>query len=132
MSGIPDLNKLVLKDTAFTNLMNNHIYNILLVATRYDSFILEEDGRIEEQIYDEYTTLSLSSPPRFTQVTTESEALDELSKRHYELIIFMPNMDRRDIFASASEIKSHYEDIPIVVLTPFSKEVSKRVALSDM
>ena len=132
MSGVPDLNKLVLKDTAFTNLMNNHIYNILLVASRYDSFILEEDGRIEEQIYDEYTSLSLSSPPRFTQVTTEEEALDELSKRHYELIIFMPNMDQHDIFASASEIKSHYEDIPIVVLTPFSKEVSKRVASSDM
>lgn len=132
MSNVPDLKKLVLKDTTFTHLMNRHIYNILLVATRYDSFILEEDGRIEEQIYNEYASLSLSSPPRFTQVTTEKEAFDELGKRHFELIIFMPNMDQKDIFAAASEIKAYYSKIPIVVLTPFSKEVSKRVVLADM
>ena len=131
MSGVPNLKKLVLKDTAFTHLMNRHIYNILLVATRYDSFILEEDGRIEEQIYNEYASLSLSSPPRFTQVTTAKEALEELSKRHFDLIIFMPNMDNNDIFAAASDIKAHSSKIPIVVLTPFSKEVSKRVALAD-
>ena len=43
-SRIPDFNRLVLKDTAFENMMSNHIYNILLVATRYDAFILAEDG----------------------------------------------------------------------------------------
>ena len=44
----------------------------------------------------------------------------------------MPNMDNRDIFAAASEIKVHYPNIPIVVLTPFSKEVSKRIANEDL
>ena len=41
-------------------------------------------------------------------------------------------MDNRDIFAAASEIKVHYPNIPIVVLTPFSKEVSKRIANEDL
>ncbi len=132
MRELPDLNKLVLKDTAFNNMMSNHIYNILIVATRYDSFIIEEDGRIEGQIFDEYTSLGLSSPPRFTQVTTSKEALDELQARHYELIIFMPNMDHSDIFSTAIEIKNAYKNIPIVVLTPFSREVSKRMAMADM
>ena len=65
-------------------------------------------------------------------MTTEEEALAELKDRNFELIICMPNMDNRDIFAAATEIKIHYPNIPIVVLTPFSKEVSKRIANEDL
>ena len=132
MSGIPNLKDLVFRDTPFANLMNKRIYNVLLIATKYDSFMLEDDGRVDEQIFNEYTSLSLRYPPRFTQVTTEEEALNKLKNRNFELIICMPNMDNRDIFAAASEIKVHYPNIPIVVLTPFSKEVSKRIANEDL
>ncbi|MDR0749594.1 MAG: phosphoenolpyruvate synthase [Tannerellaceae bacterium] len=132
MSGIPDFKNLVFKDTSFANLMNKRIYNVLLIATKYDAFMLEDDGRVDEQIFNEYTALSLRYPPRFTQATTEEEALDELQGRNFELIICMPNMDNRDIFAAAKEIKKRYPNIPIVVLTPFSKEVSKRVAYEDL
>ena len=132
MSGIPDFKNLVFKDTPFANLMNKRIYNVLLIATKYDAFMLEDDGRVDEQIFNEYTSLSLRYPPRFTQVTTEEEALAELKDRNFELIICMPNMDNRDIFAAATEIKIHYPNIPIVVLTPFSKEVSKRIANEDL
>ena len=132
MSGIPNLKDLVFRDAPFANLMNKRIYNVLLIATKYDSFMLEDDGRVDEQIFNEYTSLSLRYPPRFTQVTTEEEALNELKNRNFELIICMPNMDNRDIFAAASEIKVHYPNIPIVVLTPFSKEVSKRIANEDL
>ena len=132
MSGIPDFKNLVFKDTSFANLMNKRIYNVLLIATKYDAFMLEDDGRVDEQIFNEYTSLSLRYPPRFTQVTTEEEALTELKDRNFELIICMPNMDNRDIFAAATEIKIHYPNIPIVVLTPFSKEVSKRIANEDL
>ena len=132
MSGIPDFKNLVFKDTSFANLMNKRIYNVLLIATKYDAFMLEDDGRVDEQIFNEYTSLSLRYPPRFTQVTTEEEALAELKDRNFELIICMPNTDNRDIFAAATEIKIHYPNIPIVVLTPFSKEVSKRIANEDL
>lgn len=132
MSGIPDFKNLVFRDTSFANLMNKRIYNVLLIATKYDAFMLEDDGRVDEQIFNEYTSLSLRYPPRFTQVTTEEEALAELKDRNFELIICMPNMDNRDIFAAATEIKVHYPNIPIVVLTPFSKEVSKRIANEDL
>lgn len=132
MSGIPDFKNLVFKDTSFANLMNKRIYNVLLIATKYDAFMLEDDGRVDEQIFNEYTSLSLRYPPRFTQVTSEAEALAELKDRNFELIICMPNMDNRDIFSAAKEIKLHYPNIPIVVLTPFSKEVSKRIANEDL
>lgn len=132
MSKIPDVKDFAFRDTSFANLMNKRIYNVLLLATKYDAFMLEDDGRVDEQIFNEYTSLNLSSPPRFTQVTTEDEALQALADRNFELIICMPNMDNRDIFQAATEIKAHYPNIPIVVLTPFSKEVTKRVANEDL
>lgn len=132
MSGLPNLKELVFRDTPFANLMNKRIYNVLLIATKYDAFMLEDDGRVDEQIFNEYTALSLRYPPRFTQATTEKEALEELENRNFELVICMPNMENRDIFSVAKEIKVHYPNIPIVVLTPFSKEVSKRLANEDL
>jgi CheY-like chemotaxis protein len=127
-----DMKQLVFKDTSFANLMNKRILNVLLIATNYDAFMLEDDGRIDEQIFNEYTSLSLRYPPRFTQVSTENEALSAMLQTHFDLVICMPNMDDTDIFATANHIKSLYPDIPIVVLTPFSREVTKRISQEDL
>lgn len=132
MKKIPDIKEFRFKDTSFANLMNKRIYNVLLIATKYDSFILEDDGRIDEQIFNEYTSLNLNYPPRFTQVVTEEEALTELANNHYELIIQMPNMDETEMFSTAKHIKATYNDIPFVVLTPFSREVTKRLSQEDL
>ena len=64
------LNQLYFKDTQFANLMTRRIFNVLLIANPYDAFMLEDDGRIDEKIFNEYTSLSLRYPPRFTQVST--------------------------------------------------------------
>jgi CheY-like chemotaxis protein len=132
MSGIQEFRNVAFKDTSFANLMQKRIINVLLIATKYDAFMLEEDGRVDEQIYNEYMSLSLSYPPRFTQVTTEEEALKELKVKIFELIIFMPNMVDKDIFGTAKTVKRLYPSIPIVVLTPFSKSVSKCIANEDL
>ncbi len=132
MEKAQNMRQLVFKDTSFANLMNKRVLNVLLIATRYDAFMLEDDGRVDEQIFNEYTSLSLRYPPRFTQVSTEGEALQTLEKMHFDLVICMPNMDNSDTFAAARRIKKLYPDIPIVVLTPFSREVSKRVSQEDL
>ena len=129
---IPNLKEVVFRDTPFAELMHKRIYNVLLIATKYDAFMLEDDGRVDEQIFNEYNSLGLRYPPRFTQVTSEEEALIELADRHFELVIVMPNMDNRDTFASAKDIKQQYPDITIAVLTPFSKEVTRRMAKEDL
>jgi len=132
MEKIPNIKHYQFRDTPFVDLMKKRIYNVLLIATKYDIFILEEDGRVDEQIFDEYTSLSLRYPPRFTQVSTEEEALSLMHTNHFELVIYMPNMDDDDIFGIARNIKSLYRDTPLVVLTPFSKEVSKRLSTEDI
>ena len=132
MSRLPNLREIVLRDTPFARLMTKRIYNVLLIATRYDAFTLEDDGRVDELIFNEYTSLSLRYPPRFTRVTDEEAALAELENHNYELVIVMPNMAGRDIFAAAASIKERYPALPIVVLTPFSREVRERIAKADL
>ena len=132
MQNVPSIRHYQFKDTAFANLMAKRIYNVLLIATKYDIFILEDDGRVDEQIFDEYTSLNLRYPPRFMQAFTEEEAFNELKKNRYELIIYMPNMDDEDIFGTARKIKDRYHQIPLIILTPFSKEVSKRLSTEDI
>ena len=68
------LNQLHFKDISFVNLMTKRIFNVLLVANPYDAFMLEDDGRIDEKIFNEYMNLGLRYPPRFIQVATEKEA----------------------------------------------------------
>jgi len=128
----PNIKKLYFKDTSFANLMKHRIYNVLLYASKYDAFILEEDGRIDEQIFNEYTSLNLRYPPRFTLVSNVEEANEQLRNRSFELIISMPSGDSINPFEWAKDVKAQFPDIPIVVLTPFSKSVSRRIANEDL
>ncbi|MCM1521133.1 MAG: phosphoenolpyruvate synthase [Muribaculaceae bacterium] len=125
------LSQLYLKDTAFQDLMQKRIFNVLLIASAYDAFMMEEDGRVEEQLYFEYTSLNLSSPPRVTRVLNTSEALEVMAEKRFDLVIMMPGNDVSETFTGARKIKDLHPDQPIIVLTPFSKEVSRRLANED-
>lgn len=126
------LNQLYFKDTSFANLMTKRIYNVLLIANPYDAFMLEDDGRIDEKIFNEYMNLSLRYPPRFTEVSTEDEARKELENIPFDLVICMPGTDNSDVFDIARSIKEKYEHIPLVVLTPFSHGITRRIAHEDL
>lgn len=126
------LNQLYFKDTQFVNLMPRRIFNVLLIANPYDAFMLEDDGRIDEKVFNEYTSLSLRYPPRFSQVSTEEEALAILSEMQFDLVICMPGTSDNDSFDIGRHIKTIYEHIPIVILTPFSHGITKRMADEDL
>lgn len=125
------LSQLFLKDTAFHDLMRQHITNVLLIASTYDAFMMEEDGRVEEQIFFEYMSLNLSSPPRVTRVSNYDEAFAAISVKKFDLIIAMPGVDVSETFVKAKDFKRLYPDVPFVVLTPFSREVSRRLQNED-
>ena len=126
------LNQLYFKDTSFVDLMTKRIFNVLLVANPYDAFMLEDDGRIDEKIFNEYMNLSLRYPPRFTQVSTKEEAWQKLSDMTFDFVICMPGTDNSDVFDIARSIKERYEHIPLVVLTPFSHGITKRMENEDL
>jgi len=126
------LSRLYLKDTAFDKLMQRRIFNVLLVASRYDAFMLEEDGRVDEQLYMEYVSLNLSSPPRVTRVSNMAAATRAMESHHYDLAIIMPGVELAECFEGCKVLKALSPNTPLVVLTPFSKEVSRRLAHSDL
>ena len=126
------LNQLYFKDTSFVNLMTKRIFNVLLIANPYDAFMLEDDGRIDEKIFNEYMNLSLRYPPRFTQVSTEEEAWKQLKNMNFDLVIVMPGTDNSDTFDIARSIKEKYSHIPLVVLTPFSHGITARMEHEDL
>ena len=71
MSTVPQQwNQFYLKDVSFVNLMTRRIFNVLIVANPYDAFMLEDDGRVDEKLFDEYMELGMRYPPSFSQVST--------------------------------------------------------------
>lgn len=123
---------LKLKETAFHELMSIRIREILLVCSHYDMFMLEEDGRIDEQLFQEYMALSLHYPPRLTQAATAEEANKALENKYFDLVILMLSVGEDNLLELAEGIKNKYPSKPIILLTPLStSETKKRIKMED-
>ncbi len=116
----------------YTSLMQRRIKKILLICSSYDGYILEEDGRIESQINQEYIDLNLSNPPSFTRVSSTLDALELLEKQHdFDFILTMYNVGQLDVFSFAKIVKERYTHIPVALLINFSKDVYRRLENGD-
>ena len=124
--------KVYLKDVTFNNLMTRRIFHVLIVANPYDAFMLEDDGRVDEKIFDEYMDLGLRYPPTFMQVSTTEEADAAMKANDIDLVICMPGTADNDAFSVAREIKRAQPFIPCVVLTPFSHGITRRMQDEDL
>ncbi len=125
-------NFLNLPDTSFNLLMQRRIRKVLVICSQYDFYMLEEDGRIDEHIFNEYVSLNLRYPPVFIHANSAKKAADILKNDDIDLIIEMLSIGDTDAFQLAKQLKSKYSYIPIVVLTHFSREVSVRLEREDL
>ena len=132
IEGILDLQKYDFTDTSFDLLMQKRIHRVLVICSNYDNYMLEEDGRIDEQIFNEYASLNLRYPPTFVQTDNAEDAFRILQDVNIDLVISMLSLKGTDVFALAKLIKAKYKSIPIVVLTYFSREVSLRLEGEDL
>ncbi len=121
-----------LTETDYESLISNRIRKILMICSNYDAFILEEDGQIETQIYREYIELNLSNPPKFIWVQTAAEARVILNTVvGIDMVMCMYNVSDKEVFALSAEVKRERPNLPFVLLTHFSKEVYRRLAMQD-
>ena len=121
-----------LKGTDYKSLIKFRIRKILMICSNYDAYILEEDGQIEAQIYREYIDLNLSNPPQFVWVQTAAQARVILNTVvGIDMVMCMYNVGDKEIFSLASELKQEGRSLPFVLLTHFSKEVYRRLAMMD-
>jgi ActR/RegA family two-component response regulator len=104
----------------FSNLMLSHIYNVLLICNDYDRFLLEEDGRVEEELYIEYTQLGLTNPPKIIHASNGEEALTLLDERTFELVIAMLDLGDESVESLAEAIKEKNPAMPVIILSPSS------------
>ena len=112
-------------DKHFQDLMLHRVHDILLVASPYDAFILEEDGRLTEQILHEYLGMNLSYAPRVWQANTASYAMDLLSRRSVDIIIVMMRIADMDLITFGKHIKEQYSKKPIILLAFDESEIKQ-------
>ncbi len=121
-----------LRETKFVDLMQRRVFNVLIIANPYDAFMLEDDGRVDEKIFDEYAKLGLRYPPRFFRAASQEDATGLIGKNSFDLVICMPGTDNNDVFDIARGIKTEFPALPIVVLTPFSHGITRRMENEDL
>ena len=109
--------------TNYQDLMLYRIHEILLIASDYDSYILEEDGRLTEQILNEYIGMNLSYAPRLWKVSTAIDSMKMLSERSLDLIIIMIRISDMNPIRLSQKIKKLYPEKPIILLVFDESEI---------
>ena len=111
----------------YQDLMLYRIHEILLIASPYDAYILEQDGKLTEQILNEYLGMNLSYAPRVWNATSAKEGIDMLGKRSYDLIIIMMRIPDMNSIQLGQNIKEQFPKKPVVLLA-FDESEVKRIS----
>ena len=92
------------------------VHEILLISSPYDSYILEQDGSLTEQILTEYIGMNLSYAPRLWNASTAGDAISMLETRTFDLIIIMLRISDMSPIKLSAKIKKAYPNKPIILL----------------
>jgi hypothetical protein len=113
-------------------LMQNRIVEILLVSSIYDSFIMEEDVRLSDQIYEEFHNLNLRTLPHISRASSVSQAIKLLKERNFDLVITMRRLGELEPWGFAETVKE-IQDVPVILLLNNSSEIQylKRHKIPD-
>lgn len=100
----------------FYDLMPVRIREILLVATIYDAFTLEQDGLISEMIFTEFYQLNLFHVPRITNASSSEEAMEKLAGGTFDLVIIISRIAQVDSRNLSERIKTKHPNIKVLLL----------------
>ncbi len=129
---LPELTTYQFGEVAFKRLMQNRIYKVLIICSNYDFYMLEEDGRIDEQIFNEYVDLNLRYPPTFLHANSGKRALRVLEGEKIDLVITWLDAGSNKSFEVANQIKENYPIVPIAALSHYSTELRERLDKEDI
>jgi len=128
---LPDLKAYEFEDVAFNKLMQNRVNKILIVCSNYDFYMLEEDGRIDERIFNEYTALNLRYPPNFVHANSARRAIKVLTLDKIDLVITWLDIGNYKAFETSKLIKEAFPNVPIAALSHYSSELRKKITRSN-
>tara|TARA_R110001583_G_scaffold103870_1_gene251197 strand:- start:9724 stop:12756 length:3033 start_codon:yes stop_codon:yes gene_type:complete len=124
---LPDLRNHEFEEVAFSELMQNRINKILIVCSNYDYYMLEEDGRIDERIFNEYTELNLRYPPNFIHANSAKRAIKLMAEVKIDLVITWLDVGNYNAFETSKEIKRAFPEVPIAALSFYSSELRSKL-----
>ena len=102
----------------FSALMKHRVLEVLLVASQYDAFTLEEDGQLTELLFEEYRNLDLNLryAPRFARAETAAQSLELLGQRPFDLLVTTPRVPDIDIHSFVQKVRQMSPGLPICLL----------------
>lgn len=100
----------------YHDLMPYKVKEILLVANLYDAYSIEKEGRFSEYVLGEYSNLNLTSIPRITGVSSHKDAMEELQKKNYDIVIIMMGTDKTGPITLSENIKEASPFLPVFLL----------------
>ncbi len=107
---------------SFRDLMKIRVHEILVVASLYDCFKLEEDGRLTELIFAEYQDMNFTNAPHVNRVASASAALELIEKGGYDLVITMTRISDMDPFEFGRRVGEINPDLPVILLVASIRE----------
>ena len=117
----------------FQDLMPNRVRNVLLVSSLYESFILAQDGQLNELILSEYLELNLRNTPGLRRVSTGAEALAELADQpRIDLVITSMHIGDMNALTLARDVKASPRPVPVVLLAYDYRELKEFMARHDV
>ncbi len=124
---LPDLKTYEFEEVAFNELMRDRINKVLIVCSNYDFYMLEEDGRIDERIFNEYTDLNLRYPPSFLHANSAAQAIKLMRSDKIDLVITWLDIGKYNAFETSKQIKEAFPNVHITAISHYSSELRKKV-----
>ncbi|WP_317168376.1 PEP/pyruvate-binding domain-containing protein, partial [Polaribacter sp. 11A2H] len=124
---LSNLKTYAFKEVTFDKLMQNRINKVLIVCSNYDFYMLEEDGRIEERIFNEYTSLNLRHPPNFIHANSAKRAIKMMETHQIDIVITWLDIGNYNAFETSKKIKEAYPNVPIAALSHHSSQLRSKL-----
>ncbi len=113
----------------FHDLMRDRVQHILLVSSLYDSFILTEDGHLNEALLRQFLQLNLSHNPDIVRVSSGGEALAlATANPRFDMLITSVHVGDMHAGELAARAREASLAIPIVLLAYDNRELTDFLA----
>lgn len=107
------------------------VRRVLLVASLYDAFMLEEDGRLPDLLGRAYKQRDLGYVPTLTRVAGGQAALNALQSAEFELVVSIMRLGDMDPFTFGRKVKDIRPGLPVVILAYNTPELQRLMEADD-
>jgi CheY-like chemotaxis protein len=112
-------------------LMPYKVKKFLLVASLYDYFMLEEDGRLQDLLLQTYQLWHVGYVPSFVRVSGGEQALQRLREEKFDLVVAVMRLGDMDPFTFGRQVKAIDPGLPVVGLAYNTPELQRLLQMDD-